>query len=109
MGRKHLSLEDYLSKIPEEHRKNLKVLEEFHGNRTIISFTYPLCGCETKKQLKELLSRKEFSTCSKCKERIIPDFLYTCDYCKKQFIQHNTFEAHYNKCQEYYSNCVNWC
>ena len=40
MGRKHIALEGYLSKIPELYREKIVLLESYIGNRTMISFVF---------------------------------------------------------------------
>lgn len=68
MSRKHISLEEYLQKVPQEYRNNIEILEPFIGNRTNIAFKFS-CGCKIEQPLKSFLKRDNFDYCSKCKPK----------------------------------------
>lgn len=60
------SLDKYLSKIPDEYRKNIKVLGQRTGSRTIISYKFPECNCTEEFELGHFSRRKQYLKCKKC-------------------------------------------
>jgi len=103
MGRKHVVLEDYLSRVPELYRKNIVLLDTFEENRTMISFVFS-CGCKIEQCLKSFLRRDTFEFCTNCKPKKQYETTYTCAYCNDEFVKIDSFEKHKLECENKYIN-----
>lgn len=95
------SLDYFLEKIPVKCKQNVFLLEEYKGNRTKISFTFP-CGCKVEQSLKAFVGREYFDACANCK--IKPRITFRCKFCYSEYFSEKTYLKCFNECEIKYLN-----